>query len=118
MSAMTLLRHWLASALAFLLVAYLLPHFHVRDPLTAVVASAVLGLLNALVRPVLTLLTLPLTILTLGLFSLVLNGLMMWVVAVLVPGLRIDGFGTAILAAIGVWLAGWILGAMLRPIIH
>lgn len=110
---MALIRHWLATALAFLLVAYYLPGFHVLDWQAAIVASALLGLLNALVRPVLLFFTLPLTLVSLGLFLFVINGLMLWGVDLLVPGLSIAGFGTAIVAALLVSLASWLIGGVL-----
>ncbi|HEY9857053.1 MAG TPA: phage holin family protein [Stenomitos sp.] len=113
---MALIRHWLATALAFLLVAYYLPGFRVLDPMAAVVASAVLGLLNAIVRPILLFFTLPLTLFTLGLFILVINGLMMWGVGVLVPGIRIHDFGTAMVAALLVSLASWLIGGVLKAL--
>lgn len=113
---MALIRHWLASALAFLLVATYLPGFRILDPMTAVVASAVLGLFNAVVRPILVFFTLPLTLLTLGLFILVINGLMMMAVALLVPGIRIDGFVTAVEASLLVSLASWLIGGVLKAL--
>ena len=81
---------------------------------TFIVAAVLLGVVNAIVRPVLFLLTLPLTILTLGLFILVLNGLMFALVAALLPGFAVSGFGSAMLGAIVVSLtsivASWFIG--------
>lgn len=113
---MALIRHWLATSLAFLLVAYFLPGFKVLDPMAALVAAAVLGLLNAIVRPVLVFFTLPLTLVSLGLFLLVINGLMMWFVDLMLSGLRIDGFGTAMVAALLVSFASWLIGGVLKAI--
>lgn len=115
---MSIVRHWLAAALAFLAVAYVLPGFQVRSLMAALIAAAVLGLLNALVKPVLVLLTLPLTLLTLGLFSLVLNALLMALVAALVPGIHISGFGAAFLGALGVWAVTWAIDALLRTVLR
>lgn len=115
---MALIRHWLATALAFLLVAFYLPGFHVHAVGTALIASAVLGLVNVLVRPVLVFFTFPLTLMTLGLFLLVINGLMMYLVAYLVPGVVIVGFGTGFVAALLVSLASWLLGGVLRVLIR
>lgn len=114
---MGILRQWVASALAFLLVAYLLPGFQVRDVIAALVASAVLGLLNALVRPILALLTLPLTVVTLGLFWFVLNGLIIWSVGWFVPGFHVSGVLTAILAPVLISVAGGVFNGVLKALI-
>lgn len=111
---MALIRHWLATALAFMLIAYYLPGFRVLDWTDAAIASAVLGLLNAIVRPILLFFTLPLTFMTLGLFILVINGLMMWGVDWLVDGIVIDGFLTAMVAALLVSLASWLIGGVFK----
>jgi putative membrane protein len=97
---MYLLIRWLLNTLALFIVAYLVPHFHYRDWISLAIAALVLGLLNAIVRPVLFLLTLPLTIVTLGLFLLVLNAIMLEITAAIVPGFGIDGFGWAIVGAL------------------
>jgi len=93
-----LLIRWLLNAIALYVVSYL-PGIHVSSIGSLFVAALVLGLLNALVRPVLFWLTLPLTILTLGLFLIVLNALMLEVTSMLVRGFQIDGFGWAIVGA-------------------
>ena len=97
---MSLLVRWLINTLALFIVVTVVPHFHYRSIVTLAVAALVLGLANAIVRPVLFVLTLPLTILTLGLFLLVLNGIVLEVVAWVVPGFRIDSFGWAIVGAL------------------
>jgi len=79
---------------------------------TLVLAGVLLGVVNAFVRPVAVLLTFPFTILTLGLFLLVINAAMLGLVALLLPGFRIDGFGTALLAALIVSVTGWIGSAL------
>jgi putative membrane protein len=79
------------------------------------IAAFVLGLVNALVRPLLTILTLPITIITLGLFYLVVNGLAFGLAASLVPGFDLDGFGSAVLGALLVSLVSWVLGAIFSP---
>lgn len=71
-------------------------------------AGLVLGVVNAVVRPIAFILTLPITIVTLGLFLLVLNALMVWLVAWMLPGFHVDGFKSAFLTAIIVWLVGWV----------
>ncbi len=89
------------NALALLLVAHLIPGIHVSGFVAALIAALVLGVLNALIKPILILLTLPLNILTLGLFTFVINAFILWLAAALVPGFTLDRFfPTAILAAI------------------
>ncbi len=98
---MYLLVRWLLNTIALLVVAFVCrPHFQYRDLVSLAIAALVLGLLNAIVRPILFLLTLPLTIVTLGLFLLVLNAIMLEITAAVVPGFFIDSFGWAIIGAI------------------
>ena len=92
--------NWLASALAIVLSSYLLPGVRVDSFSTAFIAAAVLGILNALVRPLLLLLTLPINILTLGLFTLVINAIVVLLVAYFVPGFQVDGLLWAIIFGI------------------
>jgi len=92
--------HWLLSALAVIVTAYILPGVHVTGFIAAFVAAIVLGAFNTFLKPVLKVLTLPLTILTLGLFSLVLNALLVLLATKIVPGFTIDGFWWAVLFAI------------------
>jgi putative membrane protein len=80
-----------------------------------VLAAFLLGFVNAFVRPLLVLLTLPLTIVTLGLFLLVVNGLMLLLVAWLLPGFSLAGLGSAILGAIVSWLAAWFASSLIGP---
>jgi putative membrane protein len=75
---------------------------------TLLLAGLLLGVVNAIVRPIAFVLTLPVTILTLGLFLFVLNALMVWLVAWLIPGFHVSGFRAALLTAIIVWIVGWI----------
>ena len=95
------------------LAAYLVEGISVTGAVPAVVAGLVLGLINALVRPVLVLLTLPLTLVTLGLFLLVLNGLCLWLTSAVVPGFTITGFWAAFLGALIVSIVSWALTAFL-----
>jgi putative membrane protein len=97
---MRLLLGWAINAGVLLLLPYLLPAVHVRDFWTALLVALVLGLLNAIVRPVLVLLTLPITVLTLGLFLFVINGLTFWLVARMLDGFTVTGFWWAVLAAL------------------
>jgi len=95
-----LLLRWLVNTLALFVVVTVVPHFHYDSWVTLAVAALVLGLLNAIVRPVLWVATLPITFLTLGLFLIVLNAIMLELTAWLVPSFRIDSFGWACAGAI------------------
>ena len=97
---MRLLLGWAINAGVLLLLPYLLPAVQVEDFWTALLVALVLGLLNAIVRPVLVLLTLPITVLTLGLFLFVINGLTFWLVARMLDGFTVTGFWWAVLAAL------------------
>ena len=97
---MGLIIRWILNTLALLLVVNVVPGFAYRDWISLAIAAAVLGLLNAIIRPILWFITLPITILTLGLFLLVLNAIMLELTAWLVPGFAIEGFGWAILGAL------------------
>ena len=96
----SLLLRWLLSALALLAVAYLYPGVRVDSFLAAVVAALALGLANALIRPILVLLTLPVTIITLGLFLFVINAALFWVVAQVIKGFSVEGFLAALVGSL------------------
>jgi putative membrane protein len=112
---MSFLMHWAIVAASLWVAAYLIPGVHVSSVSALLIAALVLGLVNALVRPILTILTLPITILTLGLFYLVVNGVAFALAASLVPGFELAGFGSAILGALLVSLVSWVLGGILSP---
>ena len=100
---------------AILIISYLLPGvIRVDGVLAALAAAFLLGLVNIVVRPILIFLTLPLTLLTLGLFLLVINGLMLWLVAALVKGFHVNGFWGAVFGSILISLVSWILSKF-RP---
>lgn len=101
---MSLILRWLFNGLGLLIIAAILPGFHVASVYTALVSALLLGLANILVKPILLLLTLPITIITLGIFTFVLNALMLLLVASIVKGFTIDSFGIAFLAAVLLWL--------------
>jgi putative membrane protein len=105
---------WLINAVALVAVAYLMPSITVSDFTAALVAALVLGLVNAVVRPVLVLLTLPVTILTLGLFIFVLNGLLFWGVASWLEGFSVAGFWSGVLGAILFSIVSWLLSALVQ----
>ena len=100
--------YFLVIAVAMLGLSRLLPGFQVDGWLPAVLASVCLGVVNAILKPILFVLTLPFTILTLGLFLLVLNALMLWVTALIVPGFRVHGFVTTLLASMILSVVGMI----------
>jgi len=103
----------LLTAGVFLGVSHFLPGFHVDTFQTALLAAVVFGLMNALVKPILVLLTLPVTFLTLGLFLLVINAVVMGLTAYLVPGFSIAGMAAALagwlLVSVGSWMVSWLL---------
>jgi len=92
--------NWLTTAAVLMIVSYVLPGFQVRSFTAALVAALVVGVVNAVLVPLLNLLTLPLRILTLGLFSFVVSAVGLLVTDALVPGFRVDGLWTAILGAV------------------
>jgi putative membrane protein len=103
-----LLTKFLLVVLALLLVTNILPGFTVDNFITAFTVALVLGVFNLTVRPILFVLTLPLNILTLGLFSFVLNGLLLWFIASFVEGFIVTGFVPAFIGAFVISVFGWI----------
>ena len=97
---MELLLIWVLNAVALLIVAYILPGITVASFWSALIAALVLGLLNTLVKPLLILLTLPITVVTLGLFLLVLNALVFWFAGSILRGFQVNGFWWALLGAL------------------
>jgi putative membrane protein len=110
---MRLLLHWLANALALLALPYLFTSITVESFTTALIVALVLGLINTLIRPLLVLLTLPVTILTLGLFIFVINGLLFWAVGSFVPGFHVGGFWAGVFGAIVYSVISWLLSALI-----
>jgi putative membrane protein len=107
-----LLLVWLVNALALLAVSYLMPSVQVTSFGAALAAALVLGLVNAVIRPILVVLTLPVTVLTLGLFILVINGALFLAVANLLEGFQVAGLWPAILGAILFSIVSWLLSAL------
>src|SRR6516162_9030960 len=116
---LTLIARWIVNAAALLLVAYLYPGVQVEGFWPALWAALVLGLVNAVIRPILIILTLPATLLTLGLFLFVINALMFWLVAEIVKGFSVNGFWAALLGSILysiiTLVTSWILFPRARP---
>lgn len=110
---MRLLLRWVINAGALLLIPYLFTSIQVKDFWAALLVAVVLGLLNAVVRPILILLTLPATLLTLGLFIFVINALIFWFVGSYVPGFRVDGFWAALWGSIAYSLISFIIGTVI-----
>ena len=110
---MRLLAVWLINAAALLALPYLLPSIHVASFATALGVAVVLGLINAVIRPVLVLLTLPVTLLTLGLFIFAINGMMFMLVAWLLDGFVVDGFIAGVIGSTLYSIISWLLTRLL-----
>jgi putative membrane protein len=102
----------LINTLAVLVTGYILPGIHIASFWTALAVAVVLGIVNAILRPIIFILTLPINILTLGLFSFVIMGLLVYLVSAIVPGFKVDNFWWAILFAIIVALINWFLSSL------
>ena len=104
----------LANVLAILAAAYVLPGIEVSGGMALLAAGLVLALINAVVRPILLLLTLPITLVTLGLFLFVLNAFCLWLTSELVKGFEVHGFWPAVFGALFVSVVSWLVNAFLR----
>ncbi len=107
---MDMIFHWLASALVVIISAYLLPGVQVKGFLAALATAVVIALLNIVVRPVLLFLTLPINIVTLGLFTLVINAAIIMLASAIVPGFKVDNWWWALLFSIVVTLITLVFG--------
>lgn len=106
---------WLTTTVAVLVASTLIPGIEVSGGIVALIgASLFLGIVNALVRPVLLLLSIPLILVTMGLFLLVLNALLLWMVGSIVPGFSVSGFWSAFFGAIVISLTTWIMSVFFR----
>jgi len=110
---LNLLLIWAINALALLALPYVFSSIQVKSFGIALIVAVLLGLVNAVIRPVLVLLTLPVTVLTLGLFILVINALLFWFVASFVEGFKVGGFWSAFFGAIVYSIISWALSALL-----
>ena len=113
---MKLFLRWFIGALSIMLVGYLVPGIHIASLWAALLAALVLGILNALLKPILILLTLPVTILTLGLFALVINAGIFILASTIVKGFTVDSFGAAFVGSILLWLINWGVSTISKPI--
>ena len=104
---MNMLFHWVVATAAILIAAYIVPGVSVT-PVGALIAAIVLGALNLFVRPILLVLTLPITVVTLGLFSFVINALLVMLASVIVPGFFVSDFWAALLFALALAVINWV----------
>ena len=111
---MKFLTRLLIGALSLGIAASIVPGIHINTPLTLVLAAFLLGLVNAIIRPILVILTLPITVLTLGLFLLILNALLFLLVAALLPGFHVAGFGPALLGWLVMTIISWAASAIFK----
>jgi putative membrane protein len=109
-----LLVRLIINAALLLVVARLVPGLYVDGWGSAFIGAVLLGLVNFFIRPVMVILTLPLTIVTLGLFLLIVNALMLWLVSRLIPGIHLRGFGSAILGSLVLSLLNWAISAIIK----
>jgi putative membrane protein len=107
-----LLTTWLLNALALLVLPYVIPSVQVESFRSALFAALVLGFINTLIRPLLVILTLPVTLLTLGLFIFVINGLLFWFVGSFVRGFVVGGFWSGVFGAIVYSIVSWLLASL------
>ena len=111
---MKLLAKWMLSAAALLLVAYIYSGVEVKTFTAALIAALVLGLLNTIVRPILVVLTLPVTVVTLGLFLFIINALMFWAAASVLDGLAVNGFWAALVGSLIYSLCGMVIDVVVE----
>lgn len=108
-----LLIRWIFLMIAIMVTSYLLPGIDVSGVLSAFIAAAVLGILNAVLRPILIILTLPINILTIGLFTLIINAGMLKLTAFLISGFFVHGFWTAVLGSLIISIVSWLLNGLI-----
>ncbi len=111
---MKLIARWLVNAVVLILIAYFVSGITVDGFYSALIAALILGLVNALIRPIIIILTLPINIVTLGLFTLVINALMFWLASSVVKGFNVFGFWPAFWGALLMSLASWLMSELLK----
>ena len=109
-----ILLKWLINTLALLITAYVVKGIRVTGVSALFLAAALLGILNALIRPILIILTLPINIITLGLFTFIINAAMLWFVSLIIKGFVIQGFWPAVVGALIISLVSWFFNWLLR----
>jgi putative membrane protein len=105
----------LAAALGFWAASRIVPGVHAHGAASLIAAGVILGLINALVRPILILLTIPLTLITFGLFLFVVNGITVWLTAAFLKGVHVDGLWSAILASVVITVISWLARTIVMP---
>lgn len=113
---MGILIAWILNAFALFVTAYFIKGFHIADYTAALLAAVVIGFINAFIRPILLFLTAPLNLLTLGLFTFVVNAVVLWMAAQVVPGMGVDNLWWAILAAIVLSFISTLLSHLLKDL--
>ena len=108
------LMRWLATTIAVAVAEQLLANIYADGWFSLIIAALLLGIINAVIRPVLLLLSLPFILVTLGFFILFVNALMLWIVGKIVPGFHVDGFWTAFFGAIIIGIVNWALSAVFK----
>jgi len=109
--------HALATALGFWIASKIVPGVHVDTTIALVEGALLLGVINAFVRPILTILTLPITIITLGLFLLVVNAITLWLVTLLIHGIHIHGFINLVLTVIVLGIVSWAASGVINAVV-
>lgn len=97
-----------------MLITYYIPGITITTFYTALIAALILGLVNALIKPIILILTLPFNVLTLGLFTLVINALLFWFASTVVKGFYVAGFWPAFWGAIIMWILGWFINSLFK----
>ena len=113
---MGILISWILNAFALFVTAYFVRGFHVENYTAALLAAVVIGFINAFIRPILLFLTAPLNLLTLGLFTFVINALVLWMASQVVPGLAVDNLWWAIVAAVFLTFISTLLSHLLKDL--
>jgi len=108
-----LLINWVILTAAILLAAYLIPGVRVRSLGSAFIAAAVLGIINVFIRPIAIFLSIPLIVVTLGLFTFIVNALLLWLAAAITPGFEVRSFWAALLGALVVSIVSYLTGSVL-----
>jgi len=107
------LKRWIFNVCTIILAAYIIKGFEVTIP-GAIFGSITLGIINAIIRPVIILITMPINIITLGLFTLVINGLMLWLAAAVIEGFDVHGFGAAIISALVISIFSFVISLFVK----
>ncbi len=105
---------WIINALMVILVTYVVPGISVTSFYTALIVALIYGILNAIIRPILVILTLPINLITLGLFTLIINAVLFWLVSTIVKGFAVEGFWSAFFGALVLWVFSFLTNGILK----